>query len=159
MGAAGKRSSGSLDLDLFLQRFEKGIDIFVVTFVIGPRAYPLRGYQVRALQGCEVKRCSGLRKARALLDDADAHAYCFRVDFLLGKVRPGILEPIEDVKARRVRQGFQGFVDVNVHKIGDTCFSRYCDIFVVRTENWKAPKVTSASVCCHKMFPFLGQQA
>ncbi len=109
-------------LDLFLQHFEKGTDIFVVAFVIGPRAYPLRGYQVRALQGCEVKRRSGLRKAGALLDDADAHANCFRIDFLLGKVRPGILEPIEDVKARRVRQCFQGFVDVNSHEFFETCF-------------------------------------
>lgn len=125
-------------LDFFLQRFEKGIDIFVVAFVVGPGADPLRCHQLRALQSCEIKRCGGLREARALLDDTDAHAYRFWVDFLLGKDCPGILEPIEDGKARRVRQCFQGFVDVNSHEFFETCFFRYLDIFLIRASNWKA---------------------
>lgn len=57
------------------------------------------------------------------LDDTDAHAYRFWVDFLLGKDCPGILEPIEDGKARRVRQCFQGFVDVNSHEFLRPVFS------------------------------------
>ncbi|PRW26773.1 hypothetical protein CSB96_2189 [Pseudomonas aeruginosa] len=72
------------------------------------------------------------------MDDTDAHAYRFWVDFLLGKDCPGILEPIEDGKARRVRQCFQGFVDVNSHEFFETCFFRYLDIFLIRASNWKA---------------------
>jgi hypothetical protein len=68
---------------------------------------------------CRVARCadSGLRQAATLIDLPGANAVLVAVG-LVWKFDGRVFEPVQDVSADRVRQGFYYFVEVKVHGWG-----------------------------------------